>query len=437
MALAKETFVEDFRQYIKEKNQFLNQLGIKRVVLKPYTQTTYPPDEYSQKILDIGDFRKAFLYRARRADMNVVVILGPQGRGKTNIYKIAIELGKELGASFAWSRNLYIGEQTIIHRKYLVSRHEAGEQVINDEAEFLNRPNSVQLRDLIWTLSSGRDSGLHFWFSFPTTKDTQFSIWDAHGNWLFYVFYRDQEKRKIKYKLYFKVTFEHPFTPPEWVEYPHPGARFHQSFLLQKVFDEYKRIKDTIYDIDREEDWYREKKILEREIRAKADKKIKKELIVAVEEILDSPLTIDEKVIALDKINYPKYLIAERLHKTPRKINIILEDELFKEGKKGLGDIFISTKRETIEKEIEENMDPNHEDFWSVSNYPTKIIKGKSRLYLTVGQEKVASFIIEGVGERKWRGRLKKVLLLKKESVRKESGIIDKKPAPMGGYSYI
>ncbi len=434
----KETFLENFREHLKENNKFLQELGIKRVILKPYTQTAYPPDEYSQKILDMADFRKAFLYRARMADMNVVCVLGTQGRGKTNIFKIAIQLGKQLGAPFAWGHNLYIGEQTLIHRKYLVSRHGPGEQIINDEAEFEFRPNSTQTRDLMWTLSSGRDSLLHFWFCFPTIADTPFRIWLAHANWLFWVTKREQDNRRVKYTLYYKISFDSPFATPEWVEYPYPGATFYQSFLSQKSFDEYKEIKDRIYDIDRVEDWYLERKQLDKEIRDKAKKKTQKELLEEVDRILNLKLTIPQKVIQLDLIGYQKYKIVERLHISNAKVNLILEDQLIDEiDSRGEKNIFISTKREFIEEEMKENLDNDYEDFWPVGKYPKDLIMGKSRLYLTVKQEMVASFIIEEMGEREWRGRMKKVLLLKKESVRREKGKIDKPAAPRGGYRYF
>ena len=52
-------------------------------------------------------------------------------------------------------------------------------------------------------------------------------------------------------------------------------------------------------------------------------------------------------------------------------------------------------------------------------------------------EQEGTSFIIEGKDTREWRGRMKKVLLLKKGSARREEGNIAKTPAPMGGYSYI
>lgn len=123
---------------------------------------------------------------------------------------------------------------------------------------------------------------------------------------------------------------------------------------------------------------------------------------------------------------------------SPKKCTIRIYDVIHKsDNKDGIRDIFVSTKRETIEEEMKENMDPNHEDFRPVSTYPRDITERVSRLYLTVGQEKVASFIIEEKGEREWQGRKKKVLLLKKESARRGNGDIKIKPAPHGGYRYV
>lgn len=437
---SEETWLQDFRGFINNKTHYHN-LGIKQLILKPYLRTTYPPDEYSQKIIDIGDFETAFLYRVSINDMNVIIVLGPQGRGKTNIFRYAIEFSKILGVPFAWNRNLYIGEGTLMHRKYLASRHVAGEQVINDEAEFLNRPSSIQLRDLLWTLSSGRDSGLHFWFCFPTTKDTQFSIWDAHANWMFLVLGRDPARPRIKYKLYYKVTFEHPFYPPEWVEYPYVGATFWFDFLPLKSFDEYKRIKDTIYDEDIPDNWYDKKKIYDDRIKKRQKQQDKEEFLSKVEEIANSNLTKDSKIEELYKIGYPKYKMVKKLKTSKQRIDVVTDDlvvaEIKSKEKYEEGSIFVSTKRKTIEEEIKENMNPNWEDFWPVPTYPKDVIEGVSRLYLTVGHEKVASFIIEGKGEREWQGRRKKVLLLKKESARREEGIIEKNPAPRGGYRYV
>ena len=430
-----QTFLKTFRQELTKKNVIYRKIGIERILLKPYTQTAYPPDEYSKKIMEIGNFDEAFIYRARMNDMNVVIVLGTQGRGKTNIFKKAIDLGTQLGAPFSWGRNLYIGEGTIIHRKYLANRHETGEQVINDEAEFLNRPNSKQLRDLMWTLSSGRDSGLHFWFCFPTTKDTQFTIWDSHANWLFWVLKRDQKNRMVEYKLFYRITFESPFYPSAWVEYPHVGAKFWQPFLEQSVFDEYKLIKDTIYDEDISDDWYVEKKQYDKGISDTQRQKQEQEFLLKVEEIASSNLPKESKIVELYKIKYPKYKMVKKLKTSMPTINSVL-DELTVSKIKMCKDIFISTKRENIENEMRENMDPDHLDFWPVSTYPKDIILGESRLYLAVGQEKVASFIIEGKGEEEWRGVIKKVLYLKKESVRRESGMTGKNSA-MGGYSYL
>ena len=131
---------------LKQTNEEYNSF-IKRQTISRYIKTSYPPDIESKTILEIADFEKAFLYRARKKDMNIVAVMGPQGRGKTNVIKFAMNFSKSLNASFSWGRNLYIGEDTLIHRKHLASRHGFGEQVINDEAEFLNRPNSIQLRD--------------------------------------------------------------------------------------------------------------------------------------------------------------------------------------------------------------------------------------------------------------------------------------------------
>ena len=255
---------------LKQTNEEYNSF-IKRQTISRYIKTSYPPDIESKTILEIADFEKAFLYRARKKDMNIIAVMGPQGRGKTNVIKFAMEFSKVLNAPFSWDRNLYIGEDTLIHRKHLASRHKFGEQVINDEAEFLNRPNSIQLRDLLWTLASGRDTGFHFWFIFPTTKDFNFDIIDAHGNWVIQVSYRDMEKKRIRYKIYFKVTFEDQFKGAEWVEYPYKGAVYQTDFLPKKQYDEYKRIKDKIYEMSHREDWYGEKKKLDSRIRKESE----------------------------------------------------------------------------------------------------------------------------------------------------------------------
>lgn len=99
--------------------------------------------------------------------------------------------------------------------------------------------------------------------------------------------------------------------------------------------------------------------------------------------------------------------------------------------------IVVCTKKETIEQEIKENKDPNHEDYWPVSNFPTrqKFIPGESRLFLSDGEDLHASFLIEGVGEREWQGKTKKVVLLKKDSVQKAEGKVIA-CAIKGGFRY-
>ena len=435
---------KNFKENLAESNRFMREeLGIKQLILPPQISLPFAPDLHSQEIIDLADFKKAFLHKIYKKDVVNVAVMGPQGRGKTNIFDFPIEFSKILNVPFSWGSNMYLGEGIMIQRKKLVAKHKPGEQVLVDEASFLMRPNSIQKRDFMWTLASIRDAGLCIWVNYPTPKDFDFSIINAHFDFIFMVSYRDQEKRKIKYTLKMRVTPEDQFLKPAWVDYPFEGAYFWHPFLDQSVFDEYRKYKQTIYSIDIEDDWYVEKKKFDKKLRTIAEEKEKKELLEAVEEILKSDLTDTDKVIGLHKAGYPKFLIAERLPVSYRKITLILEDELMIEGIESGGkpreerDIFISTKRENIENELLENMDPDFEDFWPVSNWPKDMIEGESRLYLTVGQEKVASFIIEGKDEREWRGRMKKVLLLKKESGRREEGKIAKPAAPMGGYRYI
>jgi len=328
-----ETWLQDFRSFIDQESIFHRKLGIKQLLLKPYTKISFIPDEYSQIILKIGDFRKAFLYRARMSDMNVIIVMGTQGRGKTNIFKIFIELSKELKAPFTWKRNLYIGESTLIERKYLASRHKPGEIIINDEAEFEFRPNSTQTRDLMWTLSSGRDSGLHFVFCFPTKKDTPFEVWLAHANWLFWVTKRDQEGRRVKYRLYYKVTSDSPFHTPEFVEYPYIGARFWQPFLSQKSFDEYKRIKDTIYDEDVVDDWYDKKNKYRRQIKKRLKQQEKEELALKADKIIKGNLGMESKILELVLLEYPNYKIARDLKISEKKLINLIDEELLSDAK--------------------------------------------------------------------------------------------------------
>ena len=439
-----EEWLVNFRKNLKESNRFMREeLGIKQLILPPQINLPFTPDLHSQEIIDLADFKKAFLHKIDKADVVNIAVMGPQGRGKTNIFDYAIEFSRILNVPFSWGSNMYLGEGIMISRKKLVAKHIPGEQILVDEASFLMRPNSIQKRDFLWTLASIRDAGLCIWVNYPTPKDFDWGIVNSHFDFIFMVSYRDQEKRKVKYSLKMRVTPENQFLQPAWVTYPYEGATFWHPFLEQSVYDEYKKYKDTIYSMDVPDDWYAEKKKFDKELSLITEKKARKELLESVEKILDSDLTVTDKVKALYRTGYPKYLIAERLPISKAKINVILEDQLMAEGIKPNGktreerDIFISTKRVTIEEEMRENLEDDHEDFWAVSNWPKDIIEGISRLYLTVGREMVASFIIKGQGEEVWQGSIKKVLYLKKESVRRESGMVEKNPAPMGGYRYI
>lgn len=99
----------------------------------------------------------------------------------------------------------------------------------------------------------------------------------------------------------------------------------------------------------------------------------------------------------------------------------------------------ICTNIDTIREEVKENFDPNHEDFWPVSNYPKKIEYGKSRLYLSINGKPIASFLIKGKAEKEWKGKIKKVLLLAKNSAKMEDTLntVAQACAAMGGFRYL
>ena len=99
-------------------------------------------------------------------------------------------------------------------------------------------------------------------------------------------------------------------------------------------------------------------------------------------------------------------------------------------------DIVICTQLDTILEEIKENFDPNWEDFFPVSNYPKDIKYGESRMYLSSEGKIIASFLIKDKAEREWKGKTKKVLLLEKESARKEC-VNNDRCAAMGGFRYL
>lgn len=431
-----------FKENFNESNRFMREeLGIKQLILPPQISLPFTPDLHSQEIIDLADFKKAFLHKIYKKDVVNVAIMGPQGRGKTNVFDFAIEFSRILNVPFSWGSNMYLGEGIMLNRKKLVAKHKPGEQILVDEASFLMRPNSIQKRDFVWTLASIRDAGLCIWVSYPTPKDFDFSIINAHFDFIFMVSYRDQEKRKIKYTLKMRITPEDQFLKPVFVDYPYEGAYFWHPFLDQSVFDEYRKYKQTIYSMDVPDDWYEESKKYKKQVKDDSRQKEKEDLLLKVEEIINSDLTKDSKIEELYIIKYPKYKMVKRLKTTIQRVNIVIDKLIVSGGEpRGTfeeGSIFISTKRETIEEEMKENLEDDHDDFWAVGSYPTKVIEGISRLYLTVGHEMVASFIIEEFGEREWRNRIKKCLLLKKGSIRREKGEIMKNPAPMGGYTYI
>lgn len=99
-------------------------------------------------------------------------------------------------------------------------------------------------------------------------------------------------------------------------------------------------------------------------------------------------------------------------------------------------DIVICTNDKIIAQELVENFTENHEDFFPVSNYPKDIELGTSRLYLSNGETIIASFLIEEKGLREWRGKEKKVLLLKKFSGKQEN-LKNDRCAAMGGFRYF
>lgn len=292
---------------------------IHREVLPPYVKTMYQPDQESQRILQIGDFEVAYLYRVLKNDMNIVVVMGQQGRGKTNLIQYPIKFCKALNVPFSWEHNLYIGEDTIMHRKYLKKRHpNKGEHVISDEAEFLNVPNSKQLRELKYTLASCRDSGLHFWFLFPTPKDFNMAVVDSHANWIIQVSYRDDKRRIVRFKIFFKVTFENQFHGAEWVEYPFPNRNFIVPFLPKRQFNKYIDIKERIYDISHTEDYWKARNKFEAEMKILDKDEDKEKLLLEVSKIMKSKLSKQSKAIAVSQLQvgkhkYPNYMIAKRL----------------------------------------------------------------------------------------------------------------------------
>ena len=82
---------------------------LKRETIPKYVKTIYPPDRESQIILNIKDFETGYLYRAFKQDMNIVVVMGVQGRGKTNLLQYVIKFCKTLGVPFNWNRNRFSG----------------------------------------------------------------------------------------------------------------------------------------------------------------------------------------------------------------------------------------------------------------------------------------------------------------------------------------
>ena len=279
-------------------------------------KSDHPIDYESRAIMNLASFPKAYMRSIEKEDNNVVAVMGPKGRGKTNVcYHYCNSFSKYLNVPFSWSHNLYIGEDVVIHRKAISSRHKRLEHVVIDEAEFLFVSNSKKLRELIHTLASGRDAGHQYWFMFPTPKDVKFYVFDSHGNWVIQCVYRDHKNQKIYYKIFFNAYYLDQFEGGEWIEYPFPGAIYVVPYMNINQYKSYRAIKNRIYDIEVDENYDRARRKLDKELQ-KHQKEIDMQERVGylkkTEKIFSSKVSDIDKVI--DLINLDPPLPISRIH---------------------------------------------------------------------------------------------------------------------------
>ena len=188
-------------------------------------QAKHPLDFETREILNLANFELAYIHSVAKENANIVVVLGPTGRGKTNLPgTYCPKFCNWLKVPWSWQRSMYIGEDVIFHRKKLASKHHRHEHIVVDEAELVLVPGTKKYRMFKHTLASGRDAGLHYWILFPTTGDVNFSLFDSHGKWAIHCLYRSARLQKIFFKVFFNGFYLNQFDGGEWIEYPYPGS---------------------------------------------------------------------------------------------------------------------------------------------------------------------------------------------------------------------
>ncbi len=313
----------------------------RQVIQREYLPLThnldFPPNRESKIILQIANFQEAFLYWLAKDNINIILVLGEPGSGKTNPCLFwARKLSRIQHVPFDIRRNLYVGEDVVMHRKELKRRHKRGEHIVVDEAELIFRSGSVQTRDLKWTLASIRGAGFNFWFMFPDWQDIPSDgqkLFNTHAHWQFHCVFRDKKKKIIEYNLLRKVIFQDLTKGKFWVDYPFPRRNtFFCPYIPFNFFKNYLDVKERIYDPSVKEDYWTRRNALDQEIARENSRKERKKRLLQIKKIVKSKLTKTDKVIEIWKLGEPISGIERRMKVGSRKINDIIDAHLLKEA---------------------------------------------------------------------------------------------------------
>lgn len=288
-------------------------------------------------IFSFGSFTKAYIARLQSKRDNAVIIEGERGEGKTNCLLFFLQyFNNFFKVPFSVDRNVFLGRDVDLTVNWIANdfRQYPCSAIGIDESEIpFSRytAHSIQNREAKIFMDTFRELHLGVFFVCPDKDILDQRIVDR-CNWNIICDWNDRKKKEVEIQIeYYGKTKDR--TKFKWLKYeelvvPYIDEEIYQALQFIKHEDLY-----TDQGITRDFHQTRKEKIKD------VKKSEKLEQAIKIDKILDSKLTVNDKIKALLKIKVPKYKVESLLKEegaTRTRVDV-MEHYLLSEESKELG----------------------------------------------------------------------------------------------------
>jgi hypothetical protein len=272
-------------------------------------------------VFDQGSFTEACIARMNMDRDNAVIIEGERGEGKTNVLLWFIEyFNLYFGNSYSVDRNIYLGRDVDLTVNWIAEdfRNQPNSAIGIDESEIpfsKYTAITIQNREAKIFMDVFRELKLLIFFVCPD-KDILDSRIVDRCNWNIICDWNDMDKKQVEVTVeyYGKLKDRTKF---RWLRFedliiPYVDEAYYHQLRAKKHSDLYS--KDGL-----KKDFHATRK----QKLAQMRKDVKVELALKRQEVVDSKLTLTDKIIELLRLETPKYSVVTLLKKEGATISRI------------------------------------------------------------------------------------------------------------------